>query len=79
MPKLETSGYKKFWELKQLVGHNSDGTKRTVEGFRDMTTGEFHTPENGWSGSPPPLQPGEIDPVVSNRYKDNYEATFGHK
>lgn len=79
MPRLETSGYKRFWELKQLVGHNRDGSKRMVEGFRDMVSGDFYAPENGWSGKPPPLQPGEIEPIISGRYKDNYEATFGHE
>jgi hypothetical protein len=79
MPRLEKSGYKRFWELKQLAGHNRDGTRRTVEGFRDMTTGEFHTSVKGWNGQPPPLSPGERDPVLSNRYKDNYERTFGHE
>ena len=79
MPRLEKSGYKRFWELKQLAGHNMDGSRRTVEGYRDMKTGEFHAPGNGWKGSPPPLPPGEREPVVSNSYKNNYERTFGHK
>lgn len=73
MPRLEKSGYKKYWPLRQLVGHNSDGSKRSVEGFRDMTTGDFNAPENGWSGEPPPLPHGERDPVLSNTYKDNYD------
>lgn len=79
MPGLEKSGYKKFWELKQLAGQNRDGTRRTVEGFRNMVTGEFHTSGKGWNGQPPPLPAGEKDPVLSNRYKDNYERTFGHE
>ena len=78
MSRLKTSGYKRFWELKQLAGHNHDGTRRTVEGYRDMLSGEFHAPKNGWSGEPPPLPPGEREPVASNNYKDNYERTFGH-
>lgn len=78
MPRLERSGYRKFWELRQLVGHNRDGSRRTVEGFRNMNTGEFHTSENGWDGEPPALPPGERDPVQTGRYKDNYERTFGH-
>ena len=80
MPEIETTGYKKYWELKQLVGHNSDGSKKTVEGFRDMTNGEFHIPKEGWSGEPPELPPGEREPTVSNsdNYGRNYETTFGH-
>lgn len=74
MPEIQTSGYKKYWELKQLVGRNPDGSKRSVEGYRDMTTGDFHTPKNGWSGSPPELPSGEKDPVVSNKFKQNYDA-----
>lgn len=79
MPRLEKSGYKRYWPLKQLAGHNMDGSRRTVEGFRDMTTGNFHAPKDGWSGEPPALPLGERGPVFSNRYKDNYERTFGHK
>lgn len=75
---METAGYRKYWELKQLVGHNRDGSKRSVEGYRNMLTGDFHAPENGWSGEPPLLPSGERDPVISDRYKDNYERTFGH-
>lgn len=78
MPRLETSGYKKYWPLRQLTGHNRDGSKRSVEGFRNMLTGDFHTSEKGWSGEPPVLPPGEREPVFSNSYKDNYERTFGH-
>ena len=78
MPRLEKSGYRKYWELRQLVGHNADGTRRTAEGYRNMQTGEFHTSEGGWNDRPPELPPGDRDPVLSNRYKDNYERTFGH-
>lgn len=80
MPKIEKTGYKKYWELKQLVGHNSDGSKQTVEGFRNMETGEFHTSEKGWNGRPPELPPGEREPIISNsdKFRQHYEATFGH-
>lgn len=75
---METAGYRKYWELKQLIGHNSDGSKRTVEGWRNMLTGEFHTPEEGWNGRPPELPSGEKEPYVSDNYKQNYSAIFGH-
>lgn len=79
MSRIKTAGYKRFWELKQLTGRNADGSKRAVEGYRDMLTGKFHAPENGWNGSPPPLPPGGREPVFSDKYKQNYESTFGHR
>lgn len=79
MPRLETSGYKRFWELKQLAGHNRDGTRRTVEGFRNMLTGEFHASEKGWDGPPPDLLSGEMIPVISNKYAKNYEKIVWNK
>lgn len=79
MPKLETTGYKKYWPLKQLVGHNRDGSQKSVEGFRDMTNGKFHIPEKGFDGEPPPLPSGEKQPVSDqHKYGQHYEATFGH-
>lgn len=78
MPEIETSGYRRFWPMRQLVGRNSDGSKRSVEGHRNMITGEFHTSEKGWNGEPPELPSGERDPCVSGQYKNNYEKTFGH-
>lgn len=82
MSKLETSGYKRFWPMRQLEGHyNVDGKPCRVsrEGYRDMITGEFHAPKKGWDGEPPPLPPGEknlTDP--GKQYRDNYVKTFGH-
>jgi hypothetical protein len=73
MPRLEKSGYKRYWELKQLAGHDRDGTRRTIEGFRDMLTGEFTAPENGWSGQPPELPSGEMIPAISDKYAQNYD------
>jgi hypothetical protein len=73
MPEIQKAGYKRFWELKQLTGRNSDGSKRSVEGYRDMTTGGFHAPEKGWSGEPPEFPSGERDPVISDKFKQNYD------
>lgn len=74
MPKIEKSGYKKFWPLRQFTGRNLDGSKRSVEGFRDMITGEFHIPDKGWNGSPPQLPLGEREPILSDKYRKNYDA-----
>lgn len=80
MSKLETHGYKKYWPMKQLEGVNADGSKRATEGFRNMESGEFHVPGNGWSGSPPDLPPGEKVPdASSDLFKKNYVAVFGHE
>lgn len=78
MPRIEKSGYKRYWPMRQLTGRNIDGSKRAVEGYRNMLTGQFHTSEKGWNDQPPELLSGEKDPVVSNKYKSNYEKTFGH-
>ena len=79
MPRVETAGHKRYWELKQFLCRDGDGNKHAVEGFMDMTTGKFHTPEGGWNGSPPELPPGERLPeTTSDRFRENYRATFGH-
>ena len=79
MPRLETSGYKRFWPMRQLVGRRADGSKRSVKGYRNMLTGEFTTPEKGWSGSPPELPSGEMTPTVSDKYAKNYEKIVWSK
>lgn len=76
---METTGYRKFWELKQLTGRNPDGSKRSIEGFRNMVTGEFHAPKKGFNGEPPELPSGEKEPVVSDKFKQNYPKIFGHE
>jgi len=80
MPKIQTSGYKKYWPLKAFEGRRPDGSKITSEVFRDMTTGDIHRPIDedgkmaGWNGSPPELQPGEKIPERNNDlYKQNYD------
>ena len=79
MSKLETSGYKRFWPMRELQGINPDGSKQAIEGYRDMLSGEFYAPENGWNGCPPDLPDGEkIPDMNSDLFRKNYEATFGH-
>ena len=79
MPEIQKAGYRKFWELKQLTGRNPDGSKRSVEGWRNMETGEFHAPDKGWNGQPPELPSGEKEPVISDKFKQNYDKIFGHE
>lgn len=79
MPEIQKAGYKRFWELRQLTGRNPDGSKRSIEGFRDMETGEFHAPEKGWNGQPPPLPSGERLPEISSNYAKNYEKIVWDK
>ena len=74
MPEIQKSRYKKFWELRQLTGRNADGSKNSIEGFRNMETGEFHSSKDGWNGSPPELPSGERLPEISNRYAKNYDS-----
>ena len=80
MPKLQTSGYKKYWPLKAFEGKRPDGSKITSEVFRDMTTGDIHYPIDkdgnlqGWNGEPPPLPSGEKPAHTDNeRYLKNYD------
>ena len=73
MPRIEKSGYRRFWELKQHVGFNPDGSKKSVEGYMDMTNNEFHTTKNGWNDRPPELPSGEKEPVITDKYKRNYD------
>jgi len=73
MPRIEKSGYRRYWELKEHVGFNPDGSKKSVEGFRDMLTGQFHAPKGGWSGRPPELPSGDREPIITDKYKHNYD------
>ncbi|MDO9566666.1 MAG: hypothetical protein Q7J15_08000 [Candidatus Desulfaltia sp.] len=73
MPKIEKSGYKRFWELKEYAGVNPDGSKRSIEGYRDMVTGQFHASEKGWLGEPPELPSGERTLNFSDKFKQNYD------
>lgn len=74
MPEIQKSGYKKFWPLKQLTGRNPDGSKRSIEGFRNMLTGEFHAPKKGFNGEPPEFPSGERLPETSSKYAKNYDS-----
>lgn len=79
MPRVETAGHKKYWEMRQFIGRGADNTRRCVEGFRNMQTGDFHFDEDGFNGEPPPLLPGERTPeTASEKFKTNYKETFGH-
>lgn len=78
MPKLKTSGFERFWPLKELTGRNMAGNKLTREIYRNMVTGEIHAPEDGWNGSPPDFPSGEKEPVISasDAYRENYDRIF---
>jgi predicted Zn-ribbon and HTH transcriptional regulator len=75
MSKLETSGYKGWWEVKQYLGKDKNGVKRGKEVFRNMITGEVYDPgEKGWNGEPP-YPTGDMATVrhVSDAYRRNYD------
>jgi len=75
MPKLETSGYKGWWELKQYLGKDKNGVKIGKEVFRNMITGEVYDPgEKGWNGEPP-YPTGDLATCrhVSDAYRRNYD------
>jgi hypothetical protein len=80
MPRIEKSGYKRFWPLRQFTGRGPNGEKHSIEGYRDMVTGKFYAPDKGWDGSPPELPRHEkgVEVPSSKKYVDNYPAIFGH-
>ena len=80
MPKLEKSGYKKYWPMKQLMGTGAGGEKHVAEVYRNMVTGESHIPVSkdgeflGWNGEPPELLPGEKSPEAnSKKYRNRFD------
>jgi len=78
--KLETSGYKRYWPLKEFVGKDMRGNKIAKEVYRDMITGQVYAPANGWDGSPPDLPSGERPAMsASDAYRENYKRIFGHE
>ena len=79
MAKLEKSGFKRYWPLRELMGHAADGTRVTREVFRNMETGEIFVPTakdgtyQGWSGEPTGAKPDQPVHSASDRYRQNYE------
>lgn len=79
MAKLETSGFKRYWPLKELMGHDSNGNRVTREVFRDIETGEIFVPMakdgtyQGWSGEPTGAKPDQPTHSASDTYRQNYE------
>lgn len=72
MATLETSGFKRLWEMKEFVGHDSQGRKVFREVFRDMKTGAIYAPENGWNGSPDAKAEQPV-PSASESFRQNYD------
>ena len=80
MAKLERSGFKKFWEMRELMGHDSNGNRVTREVFRDMQTGQTYVPIDpktgefrGWNGEPVGAKPDQPVFSASDRYRANFE------
>lgn len=81
MPKLETDGYKGWWEMKQFLGRDRQGKNLTKEVFRNMVTGEVYDPgEKGWNGSPP-YPTGSTANIrhYSDAYRRNYDLIVWDK
>ena len=82
MAKLQTSGYRAWWPMKQLVRTSAEGDRIYKEVFRNMETGEEHDSFDkdsqflGWDGEPPPLEKGEKGVIADNqsRYTKNYSG-----
>ena len=81
MPKVEKSGYKKWWPMKELMGTSPDGKRQTAEVYRNMVTGESHHPVDGdgnlvgWNGEPPALESGDKVPETDNeKFRTGYDG-----
>ena len=79
MAKLEKSGFKRYWPMRELMGHAADGTRVTREVFRNMETGKIHVPIDkksgefrGWSGEPV----GAVPDQRVHSSTENYRARF---
>ncbi len=83
--KVSSAGFKRFWELRQVVGKNADGSFRTQEAFIDMLSGQggnekdvYLPDEHGWNASLPDLPSGDpgkqpIWQPPSQVYRRNYD------
>lgn len=69
---------KVWWPMRQFIGKDKRGKKRTKEVFRNIRTGEVHEPVSkdgehlGWNGEPPAVD-GERVPIPSEAYRKGYE------
>lgn len=71
MGKLESSGYRGWWELKLFQGKG----REPKQVFRNMLTGEVYDPgEKGWDGEPP-YPTGELVVAKDGNtlYRMNYD------
>jgi hypothetical protein len=80
MPKLEKDGFKRFWPMKQNMGHDSKGRRMYRECFVDMTTGAIGGggvdpetgQEKGWNGEPEG-NPNNLVFSSNELFRKNYE------
>ena len=83
--KVGSGGFKRFWEMQQVVGKRADGSCVTQEVFVDMSSGlggnekDVYVPhEHGWDASLPDLPSGDpgkqpIYAPPSAQYRRNYQ------
>jgi hypothetical protein len=81
MARLEKSGTKTWWPMKQFMGRDKDNKNITKEVYKNMVTGQEHEPLDrdgqplGWNGNPPDLPKGEKIAYLINSeaYRRNYD------
>jgi hypothetical protein len=72
MAKVETAGFKGYWELREHQGHGYDGEKLSTQVFRNMVTGEVVAPPEGWNGSPE-VPTGDLSHVRHTGFPDRFD------
>lgn len=81
MPKLEKSGFNRFWPMKQNMGLDKQGRRMYREVFVDMTTGKESGGgvdpetglEKGWNGEPEG-NPETLIHSSNELYRKNYDS-----
>jgi hypothetical protein len=79
MSRLEKDGFKRFWPMKQNMGHDREGRRLYRECFVDMTTGDLSGggvdpetgQEKGWNGEPEGKPDGTVK-SFNEKYAEGY-------
>ena len=73
--KVETAGWKRWVEVKQMEGKTKEGEMFGPQAFRNVLTGQTVVPPAGWDGDLDGLDHGDIACAItaSDKYRQNYE------
>ena len=56
----DTSGFRGWRPLQQVIGHNDDGTVETIPVFRNIVDDKFHADLDKGHNSEPPYPSGDL-------------------